>query len=164
MGRKGIGKRTTGTDFERNLELVWDAYRKRGICDVEKVDPPTRNVSRRVIQLANPFLDYVGTWTEIGGRAIFLEAKSTQDPRLELGAGGVTSKQQAALVRWDRAGAVTGIVWHHRGEVKVITAATFKAAFSMDGVKSFKWRQIPPTPRGEGWIIWDVMASLADRR
>ncbi len=161
--RKSVGKDKTGTDFQNVLEAVFQGYLNQGIAYLEKVDPPTGISKGRVFLKKNPWLDYAGTWTEIGGRALILEAKSTESPTLELGEGGITGRQQEALTKWHRAGAATAIIWHHRGEVKVITGATIAAALQM-GVKSFKWRHLPPTPKGQGWIIWDILAVIASTK
>lgn len=163
-GRKSILKANTGKEFESTLEAVFEGYRKRGIADVQKVDPPVRVVGppkfKRVILLENPWLDFVGTWTEMGGRMLVIEAKSTEEPRLELGDGGFTKAQQDAMARWHRSGALTGLVWYHGGAVKVITHGMVQMALEM-GVKSFKWRHLPGTPKGEGWVLWDVLEVLA---
>lgn len=162
--RKSVGKENTGKDFEKLLEAVFQGYETRGIARIQKVDPPVRIVGpfgrKRVIFLENPWLDYAGSWTEAGGRMLIIEAKSTEEPSLELGDGGITKRQTDELTKWDRYGALTGIVWHHRGDVRVITAATLRVALAM-GLKSFKWQHLPPVPKGEGWVLWDVLGALS---
>lgn len=159
--RKRVGKDKTGTDFETVLEAVFQGYKNQGIAYVEKVDPPVGvGAKGRVFLKKNPWLDYSGTWTEIGGRHLILEAKSTEDPTLELGEGGITPRQIEALGKWHRAGAACAVIWHHRGTVKVITATSLLAVVEAGG-KSIKWQHLPPTPHGQGWIIWDVLAILA---
>lgn len=160
----------TGKDFEKNLEDVFAAYKRRGIAKIEKVDPPVRVIGggkfRKIIFLENPWLDYAGTWTEFGGRQLIIEAKSTQDERLPIveKEGGVTLKQIDDLLDWHRHGAAVGIVWHKAKEVKVITPATLAAVRSM-GLKAFQWRHLGPVvPRGEGFILWDVLGAIREGR
>lgn len=164
---KGFGKATTGKDFEKLLEAIFTGYHNRGIAKIEKVDPPVRVVgggkARRIIFLENPWLDYAGTWSEMGGRMLILEAKSTEDERLEIGEKGITTKQMENLAKWHRYGAAVAILWGHKGAVKVITMATIQAAESM-GLKSFNWRHLPGTPKGEGWVVADVLGCLIDRK
>ena len=164
--RKGVGRQNTGSDFQKMLEAVFEGYEKRGIAKLRKVEMPVKVFGppqkRKVVFLENPWLDYAGTWTEIGGRMLIIEAKSTESKRLEIGEGGITANQMKNLQGWARAGAATSIVWHHRGDVRVITAATIRAAAIMDA-KSFAWDHLQPTPKGEGWIIWDVLQVMASR-
>lgn len=163
---KGVGKANTGKEFERLLEAIFTGYLNRGIAKIEKVDPPVKVVgggkARRVIFMKNPWLDYAGVWTEMGGRLLILEAKATETERLEIGDGGITSKQMENLASWHRFGAVTAILWGHRGQVKVITAATIQAAADME-LKAFQWRHLPATPTGEGWVVADVLGELVKR-
>lgn len=163
MGRKSIGKQNTGKDFEKLLEAVFQGYENQGIARIRKVDPPVGIARGKMFLKKNPWLDYAGTWTELGGRSLHLEAKSTEEPRLELGEGGLTTRQIECLTDWHRYGAAIGVVWHHRGDVKVITAATLLSAVQM-GLKSLKWQHLPGTPKGTGWIIWDVLAAVAARK
>src|SRR6187402_1485458 len=77
-----------GKGFEGLISKLAQAYAARWIATLEKVEPPVRVIgfgpARKVIFLKNPFLDYVGTWTAAGGRAIFIEGKSTAEDRLPL--------------------------------------------------------------------------------
>ena len=129
-------KKSTGSEFQKLLEAVFEGYEKRGMARLRKVEMPVKVFGppqkRKVVFLENPWLDYAGTWTELGGRMLIIEAKSTEGQRLEIGEGGITSKQMDNLQAWHRAGAAVAIVWHCRGDVRVITAATIRAAAIMD--------------------------------
>ncbi len=163
---KAIGKQKTGKEFESLLEAIFTGYANRGIANIEKVDPPVRvvgsGIHRKIIFQENPWLDYAGVWTEMGGRMVILEAKATEGERLEIGSGGITPNQITNLKKWHRYGAATAIVWGHAGTVKVITAATILAADSM-GLKSFQWRHLPATGKGEGWVFADILAEILKR-
>jgi penicillin-binding protein-related factor A (putative recombinase) len=154
---------TTGKDFEKTLADVFAAYERRGVAKIRKVDPPVRVIGggkfRKIVFLENPWLDYAGTWTEFGGRQLIIEAKSTDDPRLEIGEKGITETQIDNLLDWHRYGAAVGIVWHHKGAVRVITSATIEHAKDY-GIKSFKWRHLPAVQQGEGFILWDVLEAI----
>jgi penicillin-binding protein-related factor A (putative recombinase) len=163
---KSLAKQKTGKDFEGLLEAIFTGYANRGIANIEKVDPPVRvvgsGIHRKIIFQENPWLDYAGVWTEMGGRMLILEAKSTEEERLPIGDKGITKNQMDNLAKWHRYGASIAILWGHKGQVKVITAATITAAASM-GLKSFNWRHLPATPKGDGWVIADVLGELVKR-
>ncbi len=155
----------TGKAFERELEITFAAYETQKLATLRKVDPPTRSIGggsspKRVFHLPNPFLDFVGTWTERGGRALFLEAKSTQDPRLPLGrSGGITEKQVENLLMWARAGAVSCLIWHVAGETRVLGAGNVGWAVEQ-GKKSLVPADGGLVTRGMGSVLWDVLAVL----
>ena len=104
-----------GKEFEEQVEKVLLQYQIAGVLRARKVDPPTRWVMGRLIPQANPFLDFVGVWTERAGRSVFFEAKETAEPRLAIGGNGITATQRDSLVLWGLAGAVTFVLWRLRG-------------------------------------------------
>jgi hypothetical protein len=162
-----MSTKNQGTWFERDLVRICNAYRGKRTMDLEKVEPPTRVVKRpptfqpEILRLANPFLDFVGTWTAQGGRAIFLEAKSTAEPRLPLRtSGGLSESQHDALLRWADSGAAVGVLWGHREDVRFVPLIAIAAQLAA-GVKHLKWENATPIPAGVGWIRWDFAAVLA---
>lgn len=161
-----MSTKNQGTWFERDLARICAAYRGKRIIDLEKVEPPTRVVKRppkfqpEILRLANPFLDFVGCWTARGGRAVFLEAKSTDEPKLTLrSSGGLSESQHDALVRWDAAGAAVGLLWGHREDVRFVPLEAI-ASQLLAGVKHLKWENATPVPQGLGWVRWDFVRAL----
>ena len=75
-----------GKEFEDILARICDCYRQSGRAKIHKVDPPSKMVGRgpgaRIIYGVNPFLDFIGTWSERGNRSLMMEAKSTSNHRL----------------------------------------------------------------------------------
>lgn len=165
--RKGVGKERTGSEFEKILTTIFDGYKSRGIATVEKVEMPVKVFgppkARTVIFLENPWLDFSGTWTVMGGRHLVLEAKATQEPRLAIGAAGITPEQMTNLLAWHDAGAAVAVLWYHQQQIRVITGETLKAAHGM-GVKSFKAAHYRPAPRGEGFILFDFLDVIARQK
>ena len=155
-----------GQAFQSCLELTLLGYRSARIADLEKIDPPLRvygtGAKRNVIFLNNPWLDYGGAWTANGGRAIYLEAKSTEKPRLGLGTNGVSDSQLAALRRWHDAGAAAAVVWGYGGQMKIITAMETLTAFD-SGAKSVQWHHLPAIHRGTGLVQFQILEELAAR-
>lgn len=157
-----------GTDFESHVEIVCDAYRAQGLADIEKVAPPVKVFGRdsrgmaRVALLPNPYLDFIGTWTERDGRAIHLEVKTTSAPRLPVGNNdGVDAEQLASLRRWHTAGAVVGVLWQHGPEVRFVSLVQITHALEVDQRKSVRWIDAYPCPPGDdGLISFDFLAML----
>ena len=113
-----------GMPFEELVERVCTSYERRGIMRLRKVDPPTFMINGQWVRKTSPFLDYVGTWTERGGRAIFLECKSTRGGKLPMfSKGGLTDEQYKALQAWHQAGAVSCLLWLDRSMVALVTAS-----------------------------------------
>src|SRR3954468_23107434 len=108
-----------GRGFETSFKKTVEAYRHKEILRLEKVSPPARVMgdgnNRKVIFLPNPFLDWVGTWTERNGRALMIECKSTSEPKLTFG-GGISDNQIEWLLRWHYAGVAVGVCWEFVGE------------------------------------------------
>lgn len=158
--------RNTGKSFEGLLETVCVHYAAKGIMRLKKVEPPTRIIGgghfKRIIFLPNPFLDFVGTWTERAGRAVFIEAKSTSEPKLPLGSdGGVTAKQVDALRDWHGAGAAVGVLWEVKGDVFFVGVRKLLAVLEVEGRKHLKPHDCEPVEQGIGCIYFDFRASLA---
>jgi penicillin-binding protein-related factor A (putative recombinase) len=161
-----------GTWFERDIGRIADAYREKQLLDISKVDPPTRVIwipaakrkpgqpAQTVLQLANPFLDYMGTWTERAGRAVFLEAKSTSEPRLPLMQdSGLKQRQIDSLSRWARGGAAVGVLWGHANAIRFVPLAAVQAQLAA-GVKHLKWEHARVVQPGFGWCTWDFLQAL----
>lgn len=156
-----------GQAFQKRVELGFVALRRAGRATIEKIDPPVRVVGtgqfRRVIFLENPWLDYGGVWTEAGGRAMQIEAKSTEQPRLPVGRpGGLTAQQTANLIGWHRRGVACAVLWGHGDETRILTAEEIESAVDA-GAASIRWRHVPAVPRGTGGLEFDWLAELARR-
>lgn len=105
-----------GREWEETISATALEYERNGVLRMRKVSPPSRVVGgkgdRKVIFMTNDFLDFVGSWMQRGGRALFLEAKQTHEDRLPLARpGGLTEQQVRALRDWTLASAATGVLW-----------------------------------------------------
>jgi penicillin-binding protein-related factor A (putative recombinase) len=155
-----------GRTFENLVQMVADSYAAQGIATLHKVDPPVAVKYRPggrplIIPKANPFLDFVGVWTARAGQALFIEAKSTEVPRLEFGNdGGIKASQLASLRTWSAAGAAVGVLWHYQGEVRLVTLGTIKATENT-GRKSIPWASAQTLERGNGLVEFDFLAQMA---
>lgn len=162
MKSKASNARNDGRRFEDLFRGVADQYHHLRLLRLEKCDPPTKVMGKRpfvnIIYQENPFADWVGSWTERGGRSLIIETKSTQEDKLQLGSK-LSDKQIEWLQRWHSAGAVTGVVWE----------ADFKVGFLplgriMDVVKSgrrhIKFAEADPVPQGKGFIMFDFIQNL----
>jgi hypothetical protein len=152
-----------GRAFQKEIEITCGGYQSLRKATIRKVDPPTRLIGggekRRVMFLANPFLDFCGSWTERHGRALFFEAKSTATHRLRLGDGGLTYTQQDVLRNWRHACAATFVLWQWSGRCCVF----LPEMIPNDGgvTKSLMFENGLPVPRGVGSIIWDFLPVVA---
>jgi hypothetical protein len=163
---KGKLAKASGDALEAEIGLICEAYEKQGRAKIHKVDPPTRMVrqGRKVIAipLKSPFVDWLGCWTENGKRMVHLESKNTGEPRLPiLRDDGLKVSQYDNMVRWHRAGVITGVLWGHRGQMKLISLPTIAAAIAAGHV-SLKWRHHRLCSRGQGLITWDFLTELRD--
>jgi len=110
---------TPGQDFERRIDLSAGWAEMNRIIVLRKIEPPTKVIriggKPVVIQLRNDCLDYTGTRV-VDGRAIWIEAKSTAEPRLgfKVKKSGLTTKQFESLALWYWAGAISGVLWEFR--------------------------------------------------
>lgn len=114
-------RKNDGKEFERRLCDSLAYYQAHGFMRVKKVEQPIRMFGRRVIHLKNPFLDFIGCWTERYGKMISFEAKSTSVPKLQTHSGGLTEAQMDNLRLWGKAMAVSFLLWEHKGEVRFWT-------------------------------------------
>jgi hypothetical protein len=162
MARLGVAR---GSAFESLVTQVFDAYEAQGLARVRKVDPPTRVVYRgnrpMVIQLTNPFLDFIGPWTERQGRMIMIEAKSSDKPRLpfDTTGDGISVEQLANMRSWAAHGAVTGALWQHAGSVRYVTLQMIDC-HAREGRRSIPWAEAFPVPKGMGFVVFDILAVL----
>tara|TARA_R110000782_G_scaffold12895_4_gene38131 strand:+ start:250 stop:768 length:519 start_codon:yes stop_codon:yes gene_type:complete len=162
----GRAAKASGDGLEYEIGLICDAYAQQGLAKIHKVDPPTRLVrqGKKVfgVQLPSPFIDWIGSWTKRGGRLVHLESKNTKEPRLGLlTETGLKPDQYQKLIDWDRSGATVGVLWGHRGAMKLISLPTIAHAIET-GDKSLKWRHHRSCPRGKGFVTWDFLADLDD--
>lgn len=161
-----MGK-NSGTSFEDHVEIVCDYYRAARSADITKVEPPTRTLfigpgKTKIIHLENPYLDFVGTWTARGGKAIHLEAKTTDTPRLPVGnKAGVDAQQLASLHRWHNAGAAVGVLWQHMGKVRFVTLTALQHALEVEERASVAWTKAYPIPAGPDMLSFDFLPILA---
>lgn len=154
-----------GRTFQATLDMICAEYARRGIADIRKVDPPVRVMGtgkhRRVIFLANPWLDYHGVLA--GGRAVAIEAKSTSAPTLAIVPqdsknSGIQHHQHQTAMRLEAMGAAVGYLWHFDGRIRIVTPSMVNAQLLRR--KSMRWIDAYPVPAGEGLILADFVACL----
>lgn len=161
-----------GRAFQADIETTLHAYRVRGMADLRKTEPPTRVLggghNRRVIFMANPFLDYLGTWSERHGRAIVVEAKSTATHRLPVNRdGGLTAEQCHTMANWRKAGAAVALLWRWRnadaGGLGPVTLWTPEMVWQRIGwgEASLKHEDGIPVGQGPGTRLVDFLPVLA---
>lgn len=154
-----------GRSFERSLQQVCRLYAEAGRAYFEKVEPPTRTIgggfNRKVLYMANPFLDFVGTVKEWNGRAAMFEAKSTSKPVLPCGDhGGFSQSQREAMAKWRQHGAACWLLWEYQGEVRLWFQSMVEAGLSERASLLFEdGLTIKP---GKGFLFWDFLATVAD--
>lgn len=153
-----------GKDLQNTILRIARTYQDRNVCKIHKVDPPVRVVgfgaARKVIFMPNPFVDFIGSWTERGGRSIALEAKSTAKPTLPiLQSGGITEAQYESLWSWRKSGAAVGVLWEYGQEIRFAPLEALRAQLDA-GVKHLKWDNATPVPRGTGFCEFDFMQVL----
>lgn len=156
-----------GKWLEDAITRIGSAYEQQGILKIRKVDPPVRMIgtgnARRIIPMTNPFLDFVGTWTRRGGRALCIEAKSTDKTTLGIGSGGLTDNQWANLLDWRRHGAATGVLWglNDTNEIRFVPVEAIEAQLR-NGIKHIKWHHATELRQGLGFVLSDFEEALAD--
>lgn len=154
--------KNNGTAFERDLQTIFDAYLNQGRAKIHKVDPPTKVLGKKVLFLPNDWLDFAGTWTERGGRALVIEAKTTQEPTLPLGGSrGLTETQWRNAMDWQRAGAMVLLLWEFCGEIRVTTPTMAMHACRENDRKSLRWCDAHKLPTGTGWVRFDPLTWAA---
>ena len=104
----------------------------------------------------NPFLDFVGVWTETG-RAVFIEAKYTEDEYLRVDGrgGGVDDRQMANLRLWDKAGADAMVIWRSRLGTLVMDVAFLNQVYG-----KFKRKYVSYTEASTNWLCTSVRGLL----
>lgn len=112
--------KNTGKPAERLVLEIAGAYERRGVLRMRKVDPPSAWTKRGVVLTDNPFPDFVGSWTRMGGRMIACEVKSTSEPKLVLGKGGITDGQAKLLTQWMESGAAVFVLWVYGSDMAFI--------------------------------------------
>lgn len=149
----------TGKPFEAEVERVLGHYRSRGVMRVCKIDPPTVIRGKLVIQKENPFLDYVGVWTACGNRSLMIEAKSTKEPHLPFGNGGLSENQQDAMRHWHHAGAVVFVLWRHAETTALVTWPHVETVIRT-GRRSLPWPTGYLLEQGEGFELFDFATVM----
>lgn len=160
--RMPSNRRNDGRAFETQVEAILRVYESKGLMSVRKVDPPTKVIGGRVIFQANPFPDFIGAWTERGGRMIAFEAKSTLDARLEAnGNRGITITQMRSLREWRNANAATFVLWEHRGVVKMVPDFRLRTLHEAHS-KSIGWDDLEAfvVPAGTGYVTADFRSLM----
>jgi hypothetical protein len=142
----------------------------QGKLVLRKCDPPSRtiNVNGRVVTtlLKNPFPDFVGVWTTGGGRALFIEAKSTKEPRLPImcKSGGLTIPQVNALSCWHDGGGAVGVIWEHELHWKFVGIKQIQKTLLMkrgtQPRKSIRWDEAEEI-RTNGVILIDFLENIS---
>ena len=150
------------------METVCAQYQSRGLMRLKKVDPPVKvlggGAARKVIFLENPWTDYAGCWSEAGGRAVFAECKSTQEPRLTIQhSGGLTTNQLENLLLWEAAGAFCFVLWECREAVYYISMQAIRKKI-MSGVRHFKPIDVAHVQQGQGFILFDFLENMRCER
>ena len=166
-----LSNKNTGKDLEKRITQIAKIYEANKRALIHKCDPPSRtfNVKGKTFTtlLRNPFPDFVGTWTERGGRALLIEAKSTQHPRLPImcKSGGVTIDQVNHLTHWHHSGAAVGIVWEHELRWKFVSIEqvhqTLKLKRGNQPRKSIRWDEAIEVPQ-DGMNYMDFLKNISD--
>lgn len=145
-----------GKQFEADIKARLTYYEADRILVMRKVDPPTRIVGPgRIIFLPNPFLDFLGSWVERDGRAVFIEAKETKDAKLglEQKQTGITKDQLRNLHIWHQANAAAGVLWRSSEGTFLLPITLIDSLASKSQLKHIKAQDVPKkcrcdTPEG----------------
>lgn len=150
-----------GKEFERQFEIVSTHYNYQRILKLAKCDPPSVIVRGQIIYKANPFLDWVGSWTERGGRSLFIETKSTEHPRLPMSDNHHLTKLQIDNLKfWAYAGAAVGVVWEWRGHGCVFLPIGLIKKIWDEERRHIKFEEGDPIAQGNGMILFDFVHNL----
>lgn len=156
-----------GKWLQDEIARISDDYERRGLARIKKVDPPLRIIGNpfkgkgRVIPLTNPFLDFMGTWTARAGRTIVIEAKSTQEPKLPFGKGGLDADQWRSIQEWRQAGAAVAVLWGLKGVIRYVPYEAIRSVMQQ-GVKHIKWECATEIPAGMGFCTCDFLHVLGE--
>lgn len=140
-----VANQKLGARFERVVQESFDWQ----CCTftVAKVTPPARIIGKRVVFLANPFLDFVGVMRVPGlqkGVPLFVECKATTKPKLVVGSGGISEQQVQSLVRWRNAQSIAFVLWCCVGL----------------GVRAFGCVELMEAARNCKTLKWDEIGSI----
>jgi hypothetical protein len=151
--RRG-GKQEAGASLEEDVLRLAAQYERQRALTLRKVDPPTRVVGPgKIVYLKNPFADFVGSWTERGGKVLILEAKHTQEDQLGIGIkGGVSRDQMHNLRVWHHAQAVSAVIWRAGAETFFIPVVILDALCRKHLRKHVKVRDVDRRFRGRDWV------------
>ena len=154
-----------GAQFEEILATQHEAYEAQGRARLHKVSPPCLVFGtpgrQRVVLKENPFLDFVGSWTERGGRSIHVEAKMTATPRIGINnATGIKPDQLVNLQKWEASGSAVGVLWFHAGECRLLTLNQIFAARD-EGRGSVRWGKAYRLYQTTDLVFWDYLTALA---
>ena len=164
-----MNRTNDGKAAEELVLAIADRYQRQGIMRLRKVGPPFRyyyNPKRGGMQtvfLDNPNADYVGLMTEIGGRMIECEVKSTRDDRLSImtDSGGIKETQINAMFDWQAMGAICFMLWLNRdlSRMRFCTLREIMEAFKTR--KHLKFDQDgQEVPAGKGFVRFDFAANI----
>ncbi len=162
-----------GRAFQEKIQTVANQYKFKNLLALAKVDPPMRVMgsgpARRFIYLPNPFVDFVGAWTEAGGRMLCVEAKSTTEDRLPLlTSGGLSQSQYDAMREWAARGAISFLLWEWKDqgvaliELNVLIEAV-EAIRRKEQFKRIEWREQWKLERGIGFVHFDFRKRMIER-
>ena len=147
-------RKNTGKALEKLIFHQATQMKGRGLLYLEKVDPPTRTITRkgRVITtlLSNPFPDFIGCMK--CGKMICIEAKSNQLKSLPIGQGGLRANQLSYLNEWRSAGAIVGVIWQTPEAYKWVTLDDIREALS-SGRKSVPLDAVRDIPPKDGMVL-----------
>lgn len=158
-----------GRGFEDLFERTCDAYLHSRTLRLSKVEPPVKvigggKVERRVIFLENPYLDYLGAWTERGGRSLMIEAKCTSGPdggKLPIrDDSSLKLRQVEWLKRWHCAGAAVGVVWNWTERGSVFLPIGLIDSIIKAERRHIKFEEGDKIEQGVGFVLLDFAANL----
>lgn len=154
-----------GRAFEELFKKTCDAYFHKRLLRLTKVEPPVRVLgfgpARKVIFLENPFSDWIGSWSERGGRMLLIETKSTSEPKLVMSEDAALSlKQIEWQKRWHYAGAAVGVVWEWRGHGCAFIPIGQAWKVWQSGRRHIKFAECEPVLQGEGFALVDFLPNL----
>jgi penicillin-binding protein-related factor A (putative recombinase) len=160
-----VSTSNSGKWLEKLLDETHKAYGEQGRAKLHKVGPPTQMLGRGKMKLLpSCFLDFTGAWTEAGGQALQIEAKSTTDRAVLRirNEGGIKEAQYQHLIDWHNAGAAVGVLWGRNeiDEVRLIPITQLHAIVD-SGVLNIKWDQVAKLPHAPG-VRWDYLTQLRD--
>lgn len=163
-----MSKTNSGKPLEKLVDMIAKEYDRQHVARLRKCDPPTAYVRGHVVNLRNPWPDFVGSWTSKGGRLLMVECKSTAEDFLPVGSSGVRDEQVEALTSWAVAGAACFVLWSSSdlSKLRLIPIDTLIHRLTTPGaVKRIRDGQpgVWPVDRGTGRIVFDFLSTAALR-